>query len=76
MFSQAIATSAISGEKFEIFVDPDHALRFKKGETHEYEKAIAFDEIYRSIQIHNPAEIVFTYDYLPNSLSMNSSNTS
>ena len=30
---------------------------------------IAFDEIYRSIQIHNPAEIVFTYDYLPNSLS-------
>jgi len=37
---------SVSGEKFEIFVDPDHALRYKKGETHEYEKAIAFDEIY------------------------------
>ena len=31
---------------------------------------IALDEIYRSIQIHNPAEIVFTYDYLPNSMSI------
>ena len=37
---------SISGEKFEIFVDPDQALKFKKGEIHEYEKAIAFDEIY------------------------------
>ena len=37
---------SISGEKFEIFVDPDRALKYKKGESHEYEKAIAFDEIY------------------------------
>ena len=37
---------SVSGEKFEIFVDPDGALKYKKGESHEYEKAIAFDEIY------------------------------
>ena len=37
---------SVSGEKFEIFVNPDHALKYKKGESHEYEKAIAFDEIY------------------------------
>ena len=35
---------SVSGEKFEIFVDPDGALKYKKGESHEYEKAIAFDE--------------------------------
>ena len=33
------------------------------------DKNIALDEIYRSIQIHNPAEIIFTYDKLPNLLT-------
>ena len=34
------------------------------------DKNITLDEIYRSIQIHNPAEIVFTYDILPKSLTI------
>ena len=29
------------------------------------------DEIYRSIKIHNPVEIIFTYDELPNSFTKN-----
>ena len=33
------------------------------------DKNIALDEIYRSIQIHNPAEIIFTFDKLPGKLT-------
>ena len=42
---------SVSGEKFEIFVDPDHALKYKKGESQEYEKAVAFDVILCVINI-------------------------
>lgn len=37
---------SISGERFEILVEPDYALKFKKGEIQDYSKVIAFDEIY------------------------------
>ncbi|MAM42094.1 MAG: ribosome assembly factor SBDS [Thaumarchaeota archaeon] len=36
----------VSGERFEILVDPDNALKFKQGEITDHNKAIAFDEIY------------------------------
>ena len=36
----------ISGERFEIFVDPNYALKFKQGEIKDHNKVIAFDEIY------------------------------
>ena len=35
-----------AGERFEILVDPNYALKFRQGEVKDYNKAIAFDEIY------------------------------
>lgn len=41
-----IVRLSISGERFEILVEPNYALKFKQGEIKEHNKAIAFDEIY------------------------------
>jgi len=35
-----------AGERFEILVDPNYALKFRQGEVKDHNKAIAFDEIY------------------------------
>ena len=45
-----------AGERFEILVDPNYALKFRQGEVKDYNKAIAFDEIYSDVRFFDQGE--------------------